>query len=337
MCMERRGASCDTHTPGNAAVHAFVTCSSFPLRVRISETALCLHGNIAKQATVYVCTQEAARYLETFKAYENKPSSGIQERVEGDYASRLASVLTAVRAVNRTDALALGAQFGTLADIMRATPQQLSACPGIGPTKVQNLCDTFHKPFRKTADAADVSQQGVGQGVGRQASGATGASGGAATAGQGSGAGQSVQDAQGSDQMAAAAVQRQASTASVQQPAQHASVQNAPAAAAAASRPGAQTHDNIHAAGQNGALHGNNSAYGIVSDGVEHHNDVVSVSSDDGGLVSEEEDAEGGSGLVHMASQIMLQVQAGAMAAELSEEEGSQNEEQDWQLEAEEL
>ena len=28
--------------------------------------------------------------------------------------------------------------------------EELSTCPGIGPTKVRRLFDTFHEPFRRT-------------------------------------------------------------------------------------------------------------------------------------------------------------------------------------------
>ncbi|KAL6765147.1 hypothetical protein V8C86DRAFT_1029283 [Haematococcus lacustris] len=112
--------------------------------------------NITKAALTNDCTlicawspQEAARYLETYKAYESKPASNIQERVESDYTSRLASALTAVRGVNRTDALTLGSALGSLAGIMSASQQQLSSCPGLGPAKVARLMEAFHQPFRK--------------------------------------------------------------------------------------------------------------------------------------------------------------------------------------------
>ncbi|CAI5501987.1 unnamed protein product, partial [Closterium sp. Naga37s-1] len=79
---------------------------------------------------------ECARYLETLKSYENKPANGIQERVDSDYISRLTSALTSIRHVNKTDALTLGTNFGTLANIMGASMDDLSRCPGIGEKKV---------------------------------------------------------------------------------------------------------------------------------------------------------------------------------------------------------
>jgi hypothetical protein len=84
----------------------------------------------------YIDPQECARWLETFKSYETKSATGIQEHVDADYSSRLAAALTSVRGVNKTDATSLGSQLGSLADILRASSEQMSACPGVGPTKV---------------------------------------------------------------------------------------------------------------------------------------------------------------------------------------------------------
>lgn len=51
--------------------------------------------------------------------------------------SRVTGVLCAVRGINRTDALALCMSLGSLGAVLGATREQLSACPGIGPTKVR--------------------------------------------------------------------------------------------------------------------------------------------------------------------------------------------------------
>ena len=93
--------------------------------------------------------QECARYLETYKSYETKPADAIQGRMDEDYLSRLNSALTTVRGVNKTDVLTLGATFKTASGIMKASMEELAACPGLGPTKVKRLHDTFHEPFRK--------------------------------------------------------------------------------------------------------------------------------------------------------------------------------------------
>ena len=87
--------------------------------------------------------------METYKSYETKPADAIQGRTDEDYLSRLNSALTTVRGVNKTDVLTLGATFKTVTDIMVASMEELAACPGLGPTKVKRLHDTFHEPFRK--------------------------------------------------------------------------------------------------------------------------------------------------------------------------------------------
>ncbi|EIE20407.1 DNA repair protein rad10, partial [Coccomyxa subellipsoidea C-169] len=99
-------------------------------------------AQVTKAALLNDCTlicawshEECARYLETYKAYESKPADAIQGRTEEDYLSKLTAALTTVRGVNKTDVLTLGGAFKTAAGVMRANMQQLSALPGIGPTK----------------------------------------------------------------------------------------------------------------------------------------------------------------------------------------------------------
>lgn len=125
---------------------------------------------------------EAARYLELLKAYEAKPADSLKPRVEPDHSSRcafarcvghptrrlpvrrrsatvatlassrrVASVLTTVRAVNKTDAASIGTAFGTLADALRANEAALDSVPGLGPTKVRRLHAAFTAPFLRDA------------------------------------------------------------------------------------------------------------------------------------------------------------------------------------------
>lgn len=82
---------------------------------------------------------ECGRYIETLKSYEKKPAESIQKDLGSDYGSRVTSVLTAVRGVNRTDAKTLVDEFGSLGGALQATLVQLQACPGIGPTKARRL------------------------------------------------------------------------------------------------------------------------------------------------------------------------------------------------------
>ena len=91
--------------------------------------------------------EEAARYLETFKAYESKDASSIQRREQTNFADQVSDVLCAVRSVNKTDGAQLMSQFGTLRGLLAAPMDELSLCPGIGEKKVRRLYEAFHKPF----------------------------------------------------------------------------------------------------------------------------------------------------------------------------------------------
>lgn len=56
--------------------------------------------------------EEAARYIETYKAYENKAPDAIKERVENDYLSKLTDGLTQIPSINKTDIVTLASTFG---------------------------------------------------------------------------------------------------------------------------------------------------------------------------------------------------------------------------------
>ncbi|XP_054039886.1 DNA excision repair protein ERCC-1 isoform X3 [Rissa tridactyla] len=93
--------------------------------------------------------EEAGRYLETYKAYEQKPPDLLKERVEQDFLSRMTDCLTSVKSVNKTDALSLLTTFGSLAAVVGASREDLSLCPGVGPQKAKRLFDVLHEPFLK--------------------------------------------------------------------------------------------------------------------------------------------------------------------------------------------
>ncbi|XP_053551063.1 DNA excision repair protein ERCC-1 isoform X2 [Bombina bombina] len=95
--------------------------------------------------------EEAARYLETYKCYEQKPADALKEKAERDFISRMTDCLTAVKSVNKTDSCTLLTTFGTLADLASASREDLSLCPGLGPQKAKRLFDTLHEPFLKSS------------------------------------------------------------------------------------------------------------------------------------------------------------------------------------------
>uniref|UniRef100_A0A8C5YBN7 ERCC excision repair 1, endonuclease non-catalytic subunit n=1 Tax=Microcebus murinus TaxID=30608 RepID=A0A8C5YBN7_MICMU len=74
---------------------------------------------LAKMCILADCTlvlawspEEAGRYLETYKAYEQKPADLLLEKLEQDFVSRVTECLTTVKSVNKTDSQTLLATFG---------------------------------------------------------------------------------------------------------------------------------------------------------------------------------------------------------------------------------
>ncbi|KAL5018301.1 hypothetical protein ScPMuIL_004023 [Solemya velum] len=110
--------------------------------------------DLAKVCILAECTlilafsaEEAGRYIETYKIYENKPPEALMEKTDGDFMSKLTDSLTTVKAVNKTDCMTLMSTFGSLEKIMGSSGDELSWCPGIGPQKAQRLHDVFTEPF----------------------------------------------------------------------------------------------------------------------------------------------------------------------------------------------
>ena len=106
-----------------------------------------------REATMILCwsNEECARYLETFKLYENKGAANIQEKAETEFVPQLNKVLTAVRSVNKTDVLTLLDTFGSLAGACHATEEQMVVGPGLGDKKVKRLHQALHAPFQPAA------------------------------------------------------------------------------------------------------------------------------------------------------------------------------------------
>jgi DNA excision repair protein ERCC-1 len=127
---------------------------------------------------------EAARYLETLKAYAKKPADLIKERTDGAFVSQLGEALTSIRPLNKTDVATLHATFGSLAKMMHASQVELSLCPGLGQRKVQRLRDTFTAPFVPTSarGGGAAPAAAAGPAVAQPLSGGGGGGGGEAAA-----------------------------------------------------------------------------------------------------------------------------------------------------------
>lgn len=95
--------------------------------------------------------EEAGRYLETYKAYEQKPADLLMEKLEQDFVSRVTECLTTVKSVNKTDSQTLLTTFGSLEQLTAASREDLALCPGLGPQKARRLFDVLHEPFLKAS------------------------------------------------------------------------------------------------------------------------------------------------------------------------------------------
>jgi DNA excision repair protein ERCC-1 len=121
--------------------------------------------------TMILCwsSEEAGRYLETYKAYEFKSAEPIMEKaasIVGTSTSTVSSstsnavssndaqfinlytdFLLQIKSVNKTDASTLRHTFGSIKQLSEATKAELNLCPGLGPLKVRRVFDIFRQPF----------------------------------------------------------------------------------------------------------------------------------------------------------------------------------------------
>lgn len=103
--------------------------------------------------------EEAARYLETFKAFDGKDATLIQKREQTHFVDQVADFLTACKTVNKTDSATLLSQFGSIHKLTQAGPDDLALVSGMGQVKVKRLYEAFHKPFSKKASKRRKQQQ----------------------------------------------------------------------------------------------------------------------------------------------------------------------------------
>ena len=89
--------------------------------------------------------------METFRAFDGKDASSIQKREHTNYIDQVSHVLGSVRSVNKTDSVQLISQFGCWKNLVSASLEELSVCPGVGVKKVKRMAEAFRMPFSKEA------------------------------------------------------------------------------------------------------------------------------------------------------------------------------------------
>lgn len=114
-----------------------------PLR-ELSKTSL------VNNVTLLLCwsAAEVARYLELFKSYENASFGAIKGTQSATYADKLQDFVTVPRSLNKSDAVALVANFGSLKNAVNADAESLGMISGWGGTKVKRWTKAMEEPFR---------------------------------------------------------------------------------------------------------------------------------------------------------------------------------------------
>jgi DNA excision repair protein ERCC-1 len=106
--------------------------------------------SIINNVTVILCwsAAEGARYLELFKGSENASSESIRQHQSNLYADRMVDFVTTPRAINKTDAVSLVSQFGSIRTAVNARHEDVATIAGWGEKKVQQWCQSVQEPFR---------------------------------------------------------------------------------------------------------------------------------------------------------------------------------------------
>ncbi|RPB13309.1 DNA repair protein rad10, partial [Morchella conica CCBAS932] len=132
----------NTHTLRLLLVLVDIDTHADPLR---ELTRTCLLHNLT--LLLSWSAPEAGRYLETYKMYEHASPAAIMERASDDPATRVVEVLTQVRSVNRTDAVALVSNFGTVRGAVNAQGEEVVMVQGWGQRKVERWEKAVGAPF----------------------------------------------------------------------------------------------------------------------------------------------------------------------------------------------
>ncbi|KAJ6438965.1 mating-type switching protein swi10 [Purpureocillium lavendulum] len=120
--------------------------------------------SLVNNATIVLCwsAAEAARYLELYKSYENANFAAIRGQQSSSYADRLVDFVTVPRSLNKSDAVALVANFGSLRNAVNADAEQLGMLNGWGGVKVKRWSSAVEEPFRAKKAAKRGVQTGAG-------------------------------------------------------------------------------------------------------------------------------------------------------------------------------
>ncbi|KAI9804239.1 MAG: ssDNA endonuclease and repair protein rad10 [Piccolia ochrophora] len=106
--------------------------------------------SLINNLTLILCwsAAEAGRYLSLFKSYEHASPSSIRSHQATGFSDKLVEFITVPRSINKTDAIALVSNFGTLRAAINAGPEEIALVSGWGEKKVQRWCSSVREGFR---------------------------------------------------------------------------------------------------------------------------------------------------------------------------------------------
>jgi DNA repair protein Rad10 len=106
--------------------------------------------SLVNNVTVMLCwsAQEAGRYLELFKTFENAAPAGIRGQQSSTYSEKMVEFITVPRSINKTDAVGLVSNFGSIRTAVNAGPEEIGLIAGWGEKKVQRWNNAVREPFR---------------------------------------------------------------------------------------------------------------------------------------------------------------------------------------------
>lgn len=106
--------------------------------------------SLVNNVTVMLCwsANEAGRYLEQFKTFENAAPTSIRAQQSSSYPEKMVDFITVPRSINKTDAVGLVSNFGSIRTAINAGPEEISLIAGWGDKKVQRWCNAVREPFR---------------------------------------------------------------------------------------------------------------------------------------------------------------------------------------------
>lgn len=106
--------------------------------------------SLVNNVTIMLCwsAQEAGHYLELFKTFEHAAPTSIRAKQSSTYSENMVEFITVPRGINKTDAVGLVSNFGSIRTAINAGPEEISLIAGWGDKKVQRWCNAVKEPFR---------------------------------------------------------------------------------------------------------------------------------------------------------------------------------------------